>query len=87
MIIKKSILGLGSALVLAMLVSGCGGNGDDNRFDRSGSNNTGEPVAAQDAFIDAVKGVVATTSDTTEAGPIDSITPTGRNDTAPVQII
>ncbi len=79
MIIKKSMLGLGSVLVLSMLVVGCGGDDDDRPFDRNG-------VASQDAFILAVKAIVATTSDTTEPVSIDSITPTTRDNTEPASI-
>ncbi|MGV8898934.1 MAG: hypothetical protein ACOH2B_06820 [Burkholderiaceae bacterium] len=86
MMIRKYMLGLGSALILSMLVAGCGGDDDHGLFDRSGKNNTAEPVAAQDAFVDAVQAVVATTSDTTEPVSIDAITPTSPSNTAPVPI-
>ncbi|MEO6353596.1 MAG: hypothetical protein ABI575_09825 [Oxalobacteraceae bacterium] len=83
--IRKYMLGLGSALILSMLVAGCGGD-DHVPFDRSGKNNSAEPVAAQDAFVDAVQAVVATTSDTAEPVSIDAITATSPNNTAPVPI-
>lgn len=87
MMIRKYMLGLGSALILSMLAAGCGGgSNNDSSFDRSGKNNTAEPVAAQDTFVDAVKTIVATTSDTTEPVSIDAITPTSPSNTAPVPI-
>lgn len=88
MIIKKSMCGLGSVLALSLLVAACGGNdnGNGTPVDLSGANNTGEPVAAQDSFIDAVKVVVAATSETTEPGSIDSIAITTPNNTAPLPL-
>ncbi|MGV8893431.1 MAG: hypothetical protein ACOH2K_10940 [Burkholderiaceae bacterium] len=86
MMIRKYMLGLGSALILSMLVAGCGGDDNGSPFDRSGKYNTAEPVAAQDGFVDAVKTIVATTSDTTEPVSIDAITPTSPSNTAPVPI-
>ncbi|GAC1323740.1 MAG: hypothetical protein NVSMB28_17280 [Collimonas sp.] len=89
MITRKSMLGLCLALILPMLIAGCGGGGGSDigtRPDLSGANNAAEPVAAQDAFVDAVNGIIATTSDVTEPVSIDSIMTTSPDNTAPVPL-
>ena len=87
MITKKCMMGLGSALVLSILLGGCGGGGDNQTpFDRTGSNNSAEPVASQDAFIASVNGIIATTSDVTEPVSIDSIMATTPDNTAPLPL-
>lgn len=85
MIIKKSLLGLGLALVFSMLVVGCNSSSGD-KSDLSGANNAAEALAAQDLFVEAVKAVIATTSDETEPVSIDANTPTSPDNTAPVPI-
>lgn len=87
MTIKKTTWGLSSALTLLLLIAGCGGDHDNGPPpDLSGADNTAEPVAAKDSFIDAVTVVVAATSETTEPGSIDSITATSPNNTAPIPV-
>ncbi len=87
MAIKKTTWALGSTLALSLLVVGCGGHHNDTPpFDFSGADNKAEPVAAQDSFIDAVRGVIAATSETTEPGSIDSIMVTTPNNTAPLPL-
>ncbi|KAF3998460.1 hypothetical protein [Glaciimonas immobilis] len=86
MITKKILLGLGSGLLLSLLLGGCGGGGGDFHapVDLTGANNGAEPVAAQDAFIDSVNGIVATTSDVSEPTSIDSLMATTPDNTAPL---
>jgi len=91
MIIRKLLPGLGSAIVLPLLIAACG-SGDSvvnssMPSDLSGANNTAEPVVMQDTFVDAVTAAVATTSEVDDPVPIDSVTATGPDNTAPVPIV
>lgn len=83
MITRKSMLELGSALLLSMLIAGCGSDNNANQTDITGANNTAEPLVAPDTFLAAVTAAVATTSDTADPASIDSTTITGPDNTAP----
>lgn len=69
MITKRNFLSM-PAMLLVLSIAACGGSDSDNN---QASNNPGASAGESDAFFAQVKVLIATTPETSEPIPIDSI--------------
>lgn len=88
---KHSLLSAASAILLALALAGCGGDGDiqasaPNSGGSSGSGGSGGGGSSPDAFINRVMAVINNTSDTAEPEDIGLVTATKPENAEPVPV-